>query len=402
MGYLSFKIATMCSGIGSPEQSIKELEVEHENVFACEKDKFARQTYLANFTPGFMLEDMTKCDWIGEQYYADLVVAGIPCQSFSLAGKRLGEKDHRGLLFYDFYRYVKNKLPRVFIIENVKGLLSDNSGKTFGNWLQLLGQSVNGRINMFNHPDSLMYNLHWRVLNAKDYSLPQNRERIFLIGIRNDLPSVYHWPKKEKLKLRLIDLLESDVDEKYYLSDEMLQKISQSGTFINQDTQASQIHNIFSVSPSVCSGTHGYAMGYVPELSKSVHTSGRMSTDRHSWDLIKVAQLPGFESNGRVYSEQGLAPNIRAKQSGLVQVSTEKRTENAKQIRKQTGSNDFRDKELIFKDSDIANCLPTGKSNDQFIRIKEATKQGFALAQNGDSVNLKHPNSTTRRGRVGK
>lgn len=103
------KIATVCTGIGSPEMAMRNLGIEHEIVFGCEIDKYARETYLANFEPGFMVPDMTKCDWEDEKYYSDLFIGGIPCQPFSLAGKRLGELDPRGLLFFDFYRYVKNQ-----------------------------------------------------------------------------------------------------------------------------------------------------------------------------------------------------------------------------------------------------------------------------------------------------
>ena len=147
----------------------------------------------------------------------------LPCQSFSLAGKRLGELDPRGLLFYNFYEYVKTQKPKYFIIENVKGLLSDANGKTFQTWLDLLGQSVNNQHNMFSHDDSLMYNLHWQVLNSKDFGVPQNRERVFIIGIRNDLPNNFRFPVGFPLEKRLKDILDTDVDEKYYLSDNMLE-----------------------------------------------------------------------------------------------------------------------------------------------------------------------------------
>ena len=213
------KVATVCSGIGSPEVAIRNLGIEHEIVFGCEIDKYARQTYLANFNPNMMLEDMTKEDWEDEKYYSDIIVGGIPCQAFSLAGKRLGELDARGLLFYDFYRYVKNQQPKYFIIENVKGLLSMDKGNVFNNWKSLLGQSENGTAFLHNHEDSLMYNLHWKVLNTKNYGLPQNRERVFLIGIRKDLPNDFVFPKEITLELRLKDLLEENVDEKYYLSE---------------------------------------------------------------------------------------------------------------------------------------------------------------------------------------
>ena len=213
------KVATVCSGIGSPEVAIRNLGIKHEIVFGCEIDKYARQTYLANFNPNMMLEDMTKEDWKDKKYYSDLIVGGIPCQAFSLAGKRLGELDARGLLFYDFYRYVKNQQPKYFIIENVKGLLSMDKGNVFNNWKALLGQSENGNMFLHTHEDSLMYNLHWKVLNTKNFGLPQNRERVFLVGIRNDLPNDFVFPKEIPLELRLKDLLQEEVDEKYYLSE---------------------------------------------------------------------------------------------------------------------------------------------------------------------------------------
>ena len=220
------KIATVCSGIGSPEVALKNLGIKHTITFACEIDKYARETYLANHEPETMYKDMTAESWEGEKYYADLMIGGIPCQSFSLAGKRLGELDPRGLLFFDFLRYVKNQNPKYFIIENVKGLLSMDDGEVFRNWIQLLGQSENGNTFMFPHEDSLMYNLHWQVLNTKDYGLPQNRERVFLVGIRNDLPNDFNFPKTIPLKLRLKDILEESVDEKYYLSDKMLKMLT--------------------------------------------------------------------------------------------------------------------------------------------------------------------------------
>lgn len=223
MNLSGIKVATVCSGIGSPEQALKNLGITHEITFACEIDRFARQTYLANFKPNMMLEDMTKETWEGEQYYSDLFIGGIPCQAFSLAGKRLGEMDPRGLLFYDFYRYVKIQQPKYFIIENVKGLLSDANGATFQNWIQLLGRSENTHINMFNHPDSLEYNLHWKVLNSKDFGVPQNRERVFLVGIRKDLPNTFRFPIGWRLEKRLKDVLEPLVDEKYYLSDRSIE-----------------------------------------------------------------------------------------------------------------------------------------------------------------------------------
>ena len=213
------KVSTFCSGIGSPEVAIKNLGIEHEIIFAAEIDKYARETYLANHSTKKMINDMTIPDYEGDEWYSDINISGLPCQAFSLAGKRLGELDARGLLFYDFYRYVKNQQPKYFIIENVKGLLSMDKGNVFNNWKALLGQSENGNMFLHNHEDSLMYNLHWKVLNTKNYGLPQNRERVFLIGIRKDLPNNFVFPKEIPLELRLKDLLEESVDDKYYLSE---------------------------------------------------------------------------------------------------------------------------------------------------------------------------------------
>lgn len=290
------KIATVCSGIGSPEVALKNLGIDHTITFACEIDKYARQTYLENHDCETMSQDMTAESWESEKYYADLMIGGIPCQSFSLAGKRLGELDPRGLLFFDFLRYVKNQQPKYFIIENVKGLLSDAGGETFQNWIHLLGQSVNGNAFFFPHEDSLMYNIHWQVLNTKDYGLPQNRERVFLVGIRNDLPNTFVFPKGVPLKLRLKDILEESVDEKYYLSDKMISYLQRGDN---------------------------RAIGFTDLEKKSV-----------------------------------------------------------------------------------ANCVIAGyhktPTDGEYLKVPSATKSGYEIANEGDSINLEHPNSETRHGRVGK
>lgn len=289
------KIGTVCTGIGSPEMAIRNLGIEHEIVFGCEIDKYAKETYLANFSPGFMVPDMTKCDWEDEKYYSDLFIGGIPCQAFSLAGKRLGELDPRGLLFFDFYRYVKNQKPKYFIIENVKGLLSDNDGNTFQNWINLLGQSVNGDQFMFPHEDSLMYNLHWQVLNTKDYGLPQNRERVFLIGIRNDLPNSFVFPKGVPLKLRLKDILEDEVDEKYYLSDTAIKG------FINHAERHAEKGNGFKFSP-----TDGEGIA----VTLTTHEGSRGYNNFLKVENIGNTNPSGNGMNGNVFSENGISPTL--------------------------------------------------------------------------------------------
>ncbi|WP_407430575.1 DNA (cytosine-5-)-methyltransferase [Arcticibacter sp.] len=346
------KFATFCSGIGSPEQALKELCVPHENVFACEKDKHASRSYLANFSPNQMLQDMTEYDYEDESLYADMVVAGIPCQAFSLAGKRLGELDKRGLLFYDFHRYVKNRQPKAFIIENVKGLLSDNGGKTFQNWIQLLGQSMNLQNFLFTHEDSLMYNLHFEVLNSKDFGVPQNRERVFLIGVRNDLPNTFRFPPGFRLTKRLKDILEPEVDEKYYLSDRML-----AGFNTHTETQKAK-GNGFKFEPITNTDT---------EIASCVTARVfKMGVDDN---YIKEVGKLNSSQDGRVFDVSGISQCLSSgnNNSPKVLVSKEVRTEEAKAERRATGTNSFRGKEIRFAPSEVMNCLQTSLTNDHLI-----------------------------------
>lgn len=293
------KIGSQFSGIGAFEQAFKNLGKNHETIMAVEWDKYARKTYTANFgEPKHFFKDTYDADYMKVDTL-DFFLSSPPCQAFSLAGKRLGEQDERGILFYETYRFIQHNHPKYFIIENVKGLLSDNDGATFQNWINLLGQSVNGDQFMFPHEDSLMYNLHWQVLNTKDYGLPQNRERVFLIGIRNDLPNSFVFPKGIPLKLRLKDILEDEVDEKYYLSEKLI------AGFMNK-----------------------------PSIESFPFQPLEIDTDK-------------------------VCPTITAR---------------------------------------IHKC----SSSDPYLKIHSATKSGYEIATEGYSINLEHPNSETRRGRVGK
>ena len=157
----------------------------------------------------------------------DIYMTSPPCQAFSLAGKRLGKNDQRGILFFNSLEFIQINKPRYFIFENVKGLLSDDNGKTFREWVNLLGgKSINGNEVIFTYEGSVPYHLYWQVLNAKNHGVPQNRERIFLIGIRDDSDNNFQFPKEEHLTKRLKDVLENEVDEKYFLSEKMLNLIT--------------------------------------------------------------------------------------------------------------------------------------------------------------------------------
>jgi DNA (cytosine-5)-methyltransferase 1 len=216
------KIGTDFSGIGSPESALKRLGLDVEEVFACEIDKYARKSFNELHNPNTFYEDITTRNH-SEVPQLDLYVAGFPCQSFSMAGNRGGFEDTRGTLFFNVAEFIKENQPKCFVLENVKGLLSHDSGKTYQTITDVLtngGGTLNGQIGIDTIDNGLGYHVYAKVLNTKDYGVPQNRERIFLVGFKE--PRDFNFPKKMELKLRLKDLLENEVDDKYYLSEKMI------------------------------------------------------------------------------------------------------------------------------------------------------------------------------------
>lgn len=216
------RIGSDFSGVGAFDQALIRLGIEYNTVFACDMDKYARQTYVANYgEPAYYPENVYNRNIPKDPL--DIYMTSPPCQAFSLAGKRKGEGDKRGVLFYNSHEFIQKNKPRYFIFENVKGLLSDDNGKTFKRWVDFLGgKSVNGNPVLFPHEEATPYHIYWKVLNAKDYKVPQNRERVFIIGVRDDADNTFRFPKPYFLDKRLKDVLEEEVDEKYYLSDKMV------------------------------------------------------------------------------------------------------------------------------------------------------------------------------------
>ncbi len=219
------KVGSDFSGVGAFNQALKRLDIEYDELFACDMDKFARQTFIHNYgEPKYYPENVYDREIPSESL--DIYMTSPPCQAFSLAGKRLGKEDERGILFFNSHEFIKKNKPRYFIFENVKGLLSDDGGKTFGEWVRMLGgKSVNGLPVIFPDENSVPYHIFHKVLNAKNHGVPQNRERVFIIGIRDDNDLTFRWPIEEQLTKKLKDVLESDVDEKYFSSEKMIDLI---------------------------------------------------------------------------------------------------------------------------------------------------------------------------------
>lgn len=210
------KVGTDFSGIGSPEQALIKLGIKHKSMFACDYDKYAKQSYLANYNPETFYNDITTRNH-NDTSYVDLYVAGFPCQAFSMAGKRQGFEDTRGTLFFDLLQYLKAKRPKYFILENVKGLISHDGGKTFITILDCLSKTINKQYYISPYKESLGYHVYYKVLNTKDYGIPQNRERVFIVGFREEKHS-FKFPKKIPLELKLKDILQDNPNSKYNLT----------------------------------------------------------------------------------------------------------------------------------------------------------------------------------------
>ena len=212
-------VLSLFSGIGAFEKALSNLHIEHNVVAYCEIDKFASKSYSAihDISETMNLHDVTKVDWLDVMEDVDLITYGFPCQDISNAGKQKGFTDENGNrtrsgLFFEALRIIEEFKPKFAIAENVKALTSKKFTEEFKIVLESLEEAG--------------YNNYWQVLNAKDYGIPQNRERVFIVSIRKDIDKGFMFPTPIPLELRLKDILEDNVDESFYLSDEAVSKIA--------------------------------------------------------------------------------------------------------------------------------------------------------------------------------
>lgn len=202
------RILELFGGIGACSKALERLGIDYEIEDYVEIDKYAVKSFNAIHNTNFEPQDI--CEW-NKDIEADFIMHGSPCQDFSLAGKQAGgDKDSgtRSSLMYETIRIVEKLKPKYVIWENVKNLLSKKHRHNFNAYLEAMEQ--------------LGYISYYQVLNAKNYGIPQNRERVFTISIRKDINKVFTFPQPQELKLKLKDMLEDEVDEKYYLSDSMI------------------------------------------------------------------------------------------------------------------------------------------------------------------------------------
>ena len=348
------KFLDLFAGIGGFRLGME--SAGHECIGFCEIDKFARASYKAihNTEGEIELHDITTVtdEEIRNIGHVDVICGGFPCQSFSIAGSRRGFEDTRGTLFFEIARFADILKPKYLFLENVKGLLNHDRGNTFKTILGAL--------------DGLGYDAEWQVLNSKNFSVPQNRERVFIIG-----------HLREGRTRRVFPIIGENAK-----SDNQQSKIEIVGNTKNpngtrQGTR-SIVHSANGIVGTLTATDYKEPKQVaIPVLSpdrvnknqngRRFKTDGEpmftlMAQDRHGVvvenEIKKYGTIqPNYNQSGVVYDTDGIAPTIRAYQGG--------------------------------------NLEPK-------IRVKEATKQGYAEAEIGGSVNLSHPNSKTRRGRVGK
>lgn len=201
-----FKFIDLFAGIGGFRLAFQNLG--GNCIFTSEWDKYSKKTYQANFGE-VPFGDITKKavkDYIPDNF--DILCAGFPCQAFSIAGRRGGFEDTRGTLFFDVAEIIKNKQPKAFFLENVKGLRNHDKGKTLNTILNTLRADLNYYV-----PEP-------EIINARDFGVPQNRERIFIVGFRKDIEiQAFDYPKPINKQVTISAILEEEVvSTKYYLS----------------------------------------------------------------------------------------------------------------------------------------------------------------------------------------
>lgn len=327
------KLLSLFTGIGAFEKALERLNIKYDLVGFSEIDKHAIKSYCAihNVTEDKNYGDISKINE-NELPDFDIMTWGFPCQDISIAGKLKGikEGETRSGLYYEGYRILKAKKPKVSIIENVKNLTSKRFKNEFDSILKELSD--------------LGYNNYWQVLNAKDYGIPQNRERVFIISIRKDIDNgKFIFPEKIQLQLKLKDLLEEVVDNKYYLTEKGI------GRLIKRNNKLIRNNENPDVSSCIIAGYHkmdGRNNQYISEENKPKRIGGIYDTDERK------------RQAGGIYDPNAISPTLTT--------------------------------------------MFPGGDKQPFVLVNEGTKKGSSEAREGDSINISYPNNMKKRGRVGK
>nr|WP_308688715.1 DNA (cytosine-5-)-methyltransferase [uncultured Streptococcus sp.] len=323
----------------------------HECVGFCEIDKFARKSYKAMYeTEGEIefhdIRQVTDQNFRQLRGQVDIICGGFPCQAFSLAGRRLGFEDTRGTLFFEIARAAKQIQPRFLFLENVKGLLNHDTGETFRTILATL--------------DELGYDVEWQILNSKDFQVPQNRERVFIIGHSRRYRPRFLFPLRRESSPTGLEQLGNVNPSGKGMSGEVYLSHGLSPTLTRGKEEGAKIAISVLTPDRLKKRQHGrrFKDNQAPMFTLTAQ-------DRHG--VVVAGTLPtSFVQTGRIYDISGVSPTLTTMQGG-----------------------DKVPKILCREEA-------------PHLKIKEDTKLGYAKATIGDSVNLAYPESTKRRGRVGK
>ena len=282
------KILELFSGYGTASFALKRLGINYELVGYSDIDKYANQCFKQNHCPDD-IDDKLRL-WDVKQINPenledfDLLTGGFPCQSFSVAGKGLGEADPRGTLFYEIIRIAEVKQPKYMLLENVKGLTNKTHKQTFDKILSEL--------------ERIGYYVHWKVLNSKDYGIPQSRARVWFVCFREQSDyDKFTWPEKEELKLFIKDILEPEpVDDKFYLKEHQVQKllegIAKKMNFKNRILQNKDICQTLM--------SRDYKEPKCVNI-KTIDTQGN-----------PIPNIPEIGEANRIYDIEGVSPSIKA------------------------------------------------------------------------------------------
>lgn len=329
------RVLELFGGYGSQALALENLGYDFTSDL-CEIDKYAIQAYNQLHGETKNWGDICSIDETQLPHY-DLITYSSPCQDFSVAGKQAGGDKGSGTrssLLWECERIIRAVKPKYLLMENVKNLVGKKHIHNFIAWLKTL--------------ESLGYQNFWKVLNAKDYGVPQNRERVFVVSILGG--GQYQFPEPIPLTKRLKDVLEQNVDEKYYLSDKLIQ-----GFLHRQETN----NNGFAKNGINVRNEKDYATSLTARMAKCG------MTDNYIQEPIACS------SRGRnPYNPSDRTTGIPIEQR--IEINTNGTTNTITTVQK-----------------------------DNYVIVPEATKQGYAIAKEGDSINLDQPNSKTRRGRVG-
>lgn len=271
------------AGIGACSVALKNIGIDLEILDAIEIDKYAIKSFNAIHGTDFDVSDIKE--WDKDFKDVDLITHGSPCQDFSVAGKQAGGdigSGTRSSLMYETVRIVGKLRPKYVLWENVKNLLSEKHRHNFDAYIETM--------------NILGYNSYYKVLDAKDYGIPQHRERVYTVSIRKDIDTGYKFPEPMELKLRLKDMLEDEVDEKYYLDDEKVKKIFNS-TFMQERKRVQE--------KDICDTL----LARDWKDPKCVRIGGIFDTDKSRHQA------------GSIYDKEGLAPTLDVAQGGWRQPS---------------------------------------------------------------------------------